>query len=78
MPGEPQRLLIVDDEMDFARGLARLISSDFPDLDVSTAFSGREALAAMEERPPDLLLLDLHMPDMHGLDVMQQALARQP
>ena len=78
MPGEQQRLLIVDDETDFARGLARLIASDFPDLAVSTAFSGREALAAMEERPPDLLLLDLHMPDMHGLDVMQQALAGQP
>ena len=78
MPGEQQRLLIVDDEIDFARGLARLIASDFSDLAVSTAFSGREALAAMEERPPDLLLLDLHMPDMHGLDVMQEALAKQP
>ena len=78
MPGEQLRLLIVDDEIDFARGLARLISSDFPDLVVSTAFSGGEALTAMEERPTDLLLLDLHMPDMHGLDVMQEALARQP
>ena len=73
-----QRLLIVDDEADFANGLARLIASDFPDLAVSVAYSGKEALKAMEDCPPDLLLLDLYMPDMHGLDVMQEALATRP
>lgn len=78
MPGEQQRLLLVDDEIDFANGLVRLISSDFPDLAVFAAYSGREALDFMENSPPDLLLLDLCMPDLHGLDVMQEALARHP
>ncbi len=73
-----RKVLVVDDEADFARGLARLILADFPHLAVRTAFSGEEALRSMDETPPDLLLLDLNMPGMHGLDVVQEALARQP
>ena len=73
-----QKILVVDDEADFAKGLARLISSDFPRLAVSVAFSGEEALKAVDISPPDLMILDLNMPGMHGLDVMQKALARQP
>ncbi len=73
-----QKVLIVDDEADFAKGLARLITSDFPDLAVSSAFSGKEALTALDAFAPDLLLLDLNMPGMHGLDVLHEALIKRP
>ena len=73
-----QKVLVVDDETDFANGLARLISSDFPELAVSVAYSGPEALRAMDTSAPDLLLLDLNMPGMHGFDVMHAALEKHP
>ncbi len=73
-----QNILVVDDEVDFANGLVRLIAADFPDLTVAAAHSGAEALQRMEASAPDLLLLDLNMPGMHGLDVMHQALEKHP
>ena len=73
-----QKVLVVDDETDFANGLARLISSDFPELAVSVAYSSPEALRAMDTSAPDLLLLDLNMPGMHGFDVMHAALEKHP
>ncbi len=74
----PHKILVVDDEVDFTRGLARLISSDFPYMRVEMAFSGNDALKAMDDFVPDVLLLDLNMPGMHGFDVMHEALARHP
>ncbi len=37
--------------------------------DVSTALSGRSALQLIRESPPDLILLDIMMPDMDGFEV---------
>ncbi len=69
-----QKILVVDDEVDYAEGLARLIGAGFPGLAVSSVNGGRAALARVEEDQPDLVLLDLNMPDMHGLDVLREAL----
>lgn len=63
-------LLIVDDEVDFAKGLARLAASGYPELIVRIAHSGNEALAILETASVSLMLLDLNMPGMHGLDVI--------
>jgi DNA-binding NarL/FixJ family response regulator len=61
------RLVIVDDH-DLARaGLASLLASD-PRLDVvGEATTGREALAVCRELRPDLVLMDVRMPDLDGL-----------
>ncbi|MFV0422302.1 sigma-54-dependent transcriptional regulator [Oleidesulfovibrio sp.] len=71
-------LLIVDDERDFASGLARLISSRFRDIDVVPVFSGREALEVLGERTVHLMMTDLRMPEMGGLQLLTQALSVQP
>ena len=39
--------------------------------EVSTALSGRDALADMVETPPDVVLLDLEMPEMSGIEVLE-------
>jgi DNA-binding NtrC family response regulator len=73
-----QRILIVDDESDFARGIARHIAPAFDNTDVALAENGEQALELLESFSPDVMLLDLHMPDMHGLAVMESALERDP
>lgn len=62
------KVLIADDEVEFASTIvARLELRNFA---ASMANSGREALAAIEQDRPDVLLLDLKMPDLDGLEVL--------
>ena len=68
------RVLVVDDEMDIVRILQRsLIAQGY---EVLTAASGEKALEVIERLRPDLILLDLGLPDMDGLEVCQQVRAK--
>ena len=62
------RILVVDDDPDI-RALARLALTQDGHV-VIEASSGREALALMEAEAPDLLVLDLLMPEQGGLEVL--------
>lgn len=63
------RTLIVDDEPLALRRLEILLSRR-PRIEiVGTCRNGREALASIEDLKPDLVLLDIRMPDLNGLDV---------
>jgi len=75
---ETQRILIVDDEVDFARGISRHIAPTFDNTEIALAENGGQALELLESFFPDIMFLDLHMPDMHGLTVMERALERDP
>jgi len=64
-------ILIVDDDQRF-RGLARrLLESEGFDV-VGEAENGRGALAAARELEPDVVLLDVQLPDLDGLEVAQR------
>lgn len=64
------RVLIVDDEPIARRGLRRLLEPE-PDVEVvGEAGSGTAAVAAIEKLRPDLVLLDIQMPEMDGLEVV--------
>ena len=71
-------VLIVDDEVDFANGLARLVSSGFPDLTIHTAHSGDAALEVLDSFSISAMLLDLNMPGMHGLDIIAEVRKKSP
>ncbi|MFQ5826348.1 MAG: response regulator [Dehalococcoidia bacterium] len=60
-------LLIVDDDPTITRSLKVNLEAD--GFDVVTAACGREALDLMEHKLPDLLIVDLLLPDMHGFDI---------
>jgi len=65
------RILIVDDDRRF-RGIARtLLEAEGFDV-VGEADGGRAALAATRELEPDVVLLDVHLPDIDGFEVAER------
>jgi len=65
---EPLRIVLADDERPARRFLRNLLES-FPEVSVvGEAANGHEALALIEQASPHLVLLDLHMPELGGLD----------
>lgn len=77
-PGNGGRILVVDDEMDFARGLCRLIKVEFADVECMCVGSGDEALAELSARGVDLMITDLRMPGMDGISLLHHALELAP
>jgi serine/threonine protein kinase len=69
-PREPMSVLIVDDDSSVLRVVAAAVRSVADDIRVLTARSGEEALQAVAHASPDLILLDLKMPGMSGLEVV--------
>ncbi|MDR1262062.1 MAG: helix-turn-helix domain-containing protein [Oscillospiraceae bacterium] len=64
-------ILVVDDEAVIVEGILRhLRKMELDDLRAQGAYSGREALAAMDFFRPDLLITDIRMPDMDGLELI--------
>ena len=68
-------ILIVDDEKNAREGLARALQKTY---EVVLADNGQRALEILENRPVDVLLSDVRMPAMDGLNLLQRALARTP
>ena len=66
-PVRPRRVLLADDNLDSAESLAALLR--ILGHDVIAAYDGRGAIAAARLHRPDLILLDIGMPDMNGYDV---------
>ena len=62
-----QRILVVEDEEPIARLLKRYLES--VGFDVHNEASGAEALSYAAEHRPDLVILDLRLPDVHGYEV---------
>ena len=66
------RTLMVDDSPEFLEAATRFMSIDSDIEIVGRIYRGQEVLSAIQELQPDVVLLDLAMPDLHGLDVMYQ------
>ena len=72
------RLMLVDDHALFRTGLARLLAAD-PRFEVAgEATNGKEMLAMLAVELPDVVLLDIDMPVMGGVEAAAEALARYP
>lgn len=65
------RILVVDDDPGFVRLMGRLLNMIDRDAEVLTAYSGAQAVRLASERVPDIVLLDLVMPEMDGFAVLQ-------
>jgi len=64
------RILLVDDEVSIQRAVAPLMRSRGYEVDVAS--TGADALAQVEQRQPDLVVLDLGLPDLEGTEVCRR------
>ncbi len=69
-------ILVIDDEVEIREGLQVLLTSE--DYIVTEAETGEAGLARLEDRPFDLLLLDVSLPDRNGLDLLREIHSRDP
>src|SRR5687767_5293031 len=70
------KVLVVDDELEVRQILLEFLSRR--GYDVTTAAGGAEALAVVGTVKPDLVLLDVAMPDMDGVETLKQIVAIDP
>lgn len=65
---EKLKVLVVDDDKSFREMLEEFLLTK--DYDVTLAADGKEAIQKVNEAPPELILCDLKMPEMNGLEVL--------
>lgn len=71
-----KKILIMDDEQDTLSMLAMTLK--FSGFDVATASSGQEAIEQASEYQPDVIILDVMMPDLSGIEVFKAIKAQLP
>src|SRR2546421_10709051 len=69
-------ILVVDDERNIRTLVSRVLSQD--PIEVHGAGTGKDGLQMADEVSPDLVLLDLRLPDMDGMDVLRALRSRYP
>jgi DNA-binding NtrC family response regulator len=69
-------ILVVDDEAEIREGLQELLSSE--NFDVTVAETGEAGLRKLEDRPFDLMLLDVSLPDRNGIELLREIRSRDP
>ncbi len=78
MPGEALRILLVDDHPLVRNGLRALLAS-VPDMTVvGEASNGEEAITQAAELQPDIILMDLHMPGLNGIEATRRIVQVHP
>lgn len=70
----PRRILVVDDNRDAAESLSELL--ELLGAEAHVAFDGQGALSGVEQHAPDLVLLDIGLPDIDGYEVARRIRAR--
>lgn len=70
------KVLLVDDEEDFVHTLVKRLTRR--KLEVRSALSGKDALKSISEITPDVIVLDVKMPDMDGIETLKQIKALCP
>lgn len=71
------KILIVDDHPIVRAGVRRLLAGE-PNMDITEAASGKEALGLARAAAPDLVILDLNLPGMGGFDIIARLVREKP
>jgi DNA-binding NarL/FixJ family response regulator len=78
MTSESVRILLADDHTIMRKGLRSILVNELHHTVVAQALNGREAVALAKEHKPDLILMDITMPDLNGIEATRQILAEVP
>lgn len=70
------RILIIEDNTVFRQLLKETLQSNFPSLEISEAETGEKALQSIESAPPNLIFMDIKLPDANGLELTRKIKAR--
>lgn len=76
MNSEVSRILVVDDNLELAENLAEIL--EFEGVDSRVAANGRDALALLQEMEFNLVLTDIRMPGMNGVELLRKIHAHWP
>jgi DNA-binding NtrC family response regulator len=71
------RILIAEDQEDLLQGLGRMIAMEM-DCDIELAANGKQAVKVIKKKPVDLVLTDIRMPDMDGMELLARTRALDP
>jgi CheY-like chemotaxis protein len=72
------KILIVDPNGPFRRSLKKVLANRFPFADIQEAADGPEGLQIVEADHPDLIFMEIHLPDETGLDLAARIKAHHP
>ena len=72
------RILFVDDEPNVLQALKRMLYSLRSEWEMTFVASAAEALQRMDETPFDVLVTDVRMPRINGIELLQQVIVRHP
>ena len=72
----PSKVLLVDDERDYVEALSERLQ--MRDYSSAVVYGGEEALSIVEEDEPEVMVLDLKMPGIDGLEVLRQVKEKHP
>ena len=75
---EKNRVLVVDDVAETRENIRKLLQFETDIEVVGTARTGREAVQLTEELKPDVILMDINMPDMDGISATELIRQRNP
>jgi len=70
------RVLVIDDEIDFVETMVKRLQDR--GLDAEAATGGQEGLELLEKNPPDVVVLDVRMPKMSGIEVLKEIKKKKP
>lgn len=72
----PSKVLLVDDETEFVQTLSERLQ--MRDLDTAVVYNGEEALSYMNQEEPEVMILDLRMPGIDGVEVLRRVKKKHP
>ena len=72
------KTLIIEDNATFRKSLTEILSDKFPSMLIEEAANGKEALELIQTLPPNLIFMDIKLPDESGLDLTQHIKTTHP
>ncbi len=75
---EQIRVLLVDDHAQFRAGMRAMLQREADMVVIGEAVTGAEAIQTAVTEQPDVVLMDLHMPDVNGIEATRQIVTASP